>query len=201
MEIDSFTKQDRPCFISDGYFAQFVGVSIRSVRNALRQLEEQGLIENSGFDGRKRYLKSTLMRQTLPNDTATAADPLGKDCLPIRQPLPSYTANVAEEKNKEKNIEKTNDQIVLPWAEPAFEEIWRIWLDDRRERKLKKYTSRGEQAALHKLYNDCAGDVSIAIQAIQNSIAHGYQGIFPPKGKQRTKPTFNSQAFDEWVDS
>ena len=57
-----------------------------------------------------------------------------------------------------------------------------------RERGTKKYTQRGEQAALHKLQNDSQGDEATAVQMIHQSIANGWQGIFPLKNqKNETK--------------
>lgn len=199
MEIDSFTRQSMDCFVSDNTFAEFIGVSPRTIRSGLALLESEGLVENKGFDGRKRHLRSTLMRQALPPDAANVAEQYGKPCLTMRQALPSKSANVAEEKNKEKNTEKNSEKIVHPWEDAEWLATWNIWLQDRRDRNIKRYTLRGEQAALHKLYIDCGGDVQIAIEAVKNSIAHGYQGIFPPKGK--SKPTFDSQKFDDWVNS
>jgi hypothetical protein len=57
-------------------------------------------------------------------------------------------------------------------------------LTERRERGTKKYTQRGEQAALHKLQKDSQGDEATAIAIIHESIAHGWQGLFPLKNRK-----------------
>ena len=86
-------------------------------------------------------------------------------------------------------------QIVYPYESKVFESLWNIWKKDRSERRIRKYTLRGEQAALKKLQDESEGVESIAITMIKNSIANGYQGIFPikNKGKNNTAP----QEFDK----
>lgn len=58
VEIDSFTKNEKECFFSNEYLADFLGVSVRQVQIHIKKLKEIGWIEQTGFDGRKRYLKS-----------------------------------------------------------------------------------------------------------------------------------------------
>lgn len=60
---------------------------------------------------------------------------------------------------------------------PAFQEAWHAWLDDRRERRLPRYTARAQSMQLNRLA--AMGEQS-AIAAIEWSIAQGYKGIFPP---------------------
>lgn len=184
MEIDSFTQRDQPCFVSDRHLSEFVGIAERTVRKSLSNLVELGLVERAGFDGRKRFLRSLLPGNSAP----TAAQP-GTVCLPARH----------EEPKKKTNTE-TKEQIVYPWDSEEFVQIWTVWKEDRRERKIKRYTARGEQAALHKLHNDTNGDEAQAIAAIQNSIANGYQGIFPDrKGAKRVAPKFTRERLDAWA--
>ena len=77
--------------------------------------------------------------------------------------------------------------MILPFDSKEFEEAWNVWITERRERGTKKYTQRGEQAALHKLQNDSQRDEDTAIAIINQSIANGWQGLFPLKSK-RMKP-------------
>ena len=73
---------------------------------------------------------------------------------------------------------------MLPYDSKEFADAWDVWITERRERGTKKYTQRGEQAALHKLQNDSQGDEATAIQMIHQSIANGWQGIFPLKNQK-----------------
>lgn len=75
--------------------------------------------------------------------------------------------------------------IAYPWAEKEFADTWDMWNDERKERKLRKYTNRGENAALHKLYNESGGDMTTAINMIHQSVANGWQGIFPLKNDRK----------------
>ena len=63
MEIDSFTAKDRECYISNEYIAELLGVTDRCARKYLSHLLELGLIRVVKFDGRKRYVESTISFQ------------------------------------------------------------------------------------------------------------------------------------------
>jgi endonuclease I len=92
------------------------------------------------------------------------------------------------EENKELNQEETaSPEIVMPWESEAFAEAWALWKDERKAKRLRKYTPRGEQAQLHKLQTEC-GTEEAAIAAIHHSIAQGYQGIFPDRATKQNTP-------------
>lgn len=63
MEIDSFTAKDRDCYISNEYIAELLGVTDRCARKYLSHLLQLGLIRVVKFDGRKRYVESTISFQ------------------------------------------------------------------------------------------------------------------------------------------
>lgn len=75
-----------------------------------------------------------------------------------------------------------------------LETAWNEWLQERKERKLKKYTDRGLKAAMTHLLTISNQDEQTAIQIINQSIAQGWQGLFPlkniPHGTNR--PTDNT---------
>ena len=60
MEIDSYTSNYRDCFMSDEFIGDLLGIHPKSANRVLCSLKEKGLIEKTRFDGRKRYIKSTL---------------------------------------------------------------------------------------------------------------------------------------------
>ena len=74
MEIDSFTAQGKDCYISDEYIATKVGVSARSARAMLSNVINKGNIIRTRFDGRKRYLESTIAEQLCKNCGAGMQD-------------------------------------------------------------------------------------------------------------------------------
>lgn len=60
MEIDSFTSKGHECYISNEYIAELLGVTDRCARKYLSHLLELGLVRVVKFDGRKRYVESTI---------------------------------------------------------------------------------------------------------------------------------------------
>ena len=60
MEIDSFTSKGHECYISNEYIADLLGVTDRCARKYLSHLQDSGLIRVVKFDGRKRYVESTI---------------------------------------------------------------------------------------------------------------------------------------------
>ena len=64
---------------------------------------------------------------------------------------------------------------------PDLQTAWNEWLQERKERKLKKYTDRGLKAAMTHLLTIANQDEQIAIQIINQTIAQGWQGLFPLK--------------------
>lgn len=60
VEIHSFTSRNMDCFFSNKYLAEFVGISETQVSKHISLLIERGLVQQTRFDGRKRYLQSSL---------------------------------------------------------------------------------------------------------------------------------------------
>ena len=52
---------------------------------------------------------------------------------------------------KFEGLKVIKQDVVFPFHEKEFLETWKIWIEERRESGIKKYTNRGEQSALHKL--------------------------------------------------
>ena len=70
MEIDSFTAKDRECYISNEYIAELLGVSVSWASKCLSHLLELGLVRVVKFDGRKRYVESTIQFKADLNDSS-----------------------------------------------------------------------------------------------------------------------------------
>lgn len=185
MEVDSFTQRAMDCFVSDKHLAKFVGVSERTIRKSINRLEGLSLLERLGFDGRKRY-----MRSLLPSNAAGAAKQYGKSLLPAGHEVP-----------KKKPITETNEKtIIFPWDDDEFKALWSTYKAERRANKRKPLTATGEQTALHMLQKDSNNNRQAAVEAIQRSIAHGYQGIFiDKKYKARTTTEWDGEALDSWA--
>ena len=57
IEIESLDNE-RGCFASNDYFAEFLGVSKTTISISVSKLKELGFVEQVSFDGRTRILKA-----------------------------------------------------------------------------------------------------------------------------------------------
>ena len=60
IEIDSFTTNEKDCYISNEYIAKLLGVTENSANRVLSSLINKGYVIKTAFDGRKRYVKTAL---------------------------------------------------------------------------------------------------------------------------------------------
>jgi hypothetical protein len=116
MEIDSFTSQGKDCYISDEYIASLIGVSERSARTMLSNLINKGYVNRTRFDGRRRYLQSTISYQS------------GKICRAELQDLPT-TYNQLLNKSISNDIDDSNKRKAK-FVKPTIEEI-RCFCEER----------------------------------------------------------------------
>lgn len=59
-EICALHKNGK-CFASNSYFAKLVGLKEDTISRTISKLKKRGLVVQSGFDGRKRYLAPTAL--------------------------------------------------------------------------------------------------------------------------------------------
>lgn len=79
---------------------------------------------------------------------------------------------------------------------PEFNQAWSEWVRHRKEiRHALKPTT--ERAQLKKL---SAMGSRLAIQAIRNSIEHGYIGLFEPNGKNQNNKPKTQNLDDDWAE-
>ena len=175
-EIDSFTGNGKSFIKSNDTIQAEYGISRNTIGRSLRKLAERGFVEVT-FNGRVRCVTTRagsipkIGRQSTQNWEAAS---------------PNDTSTNTRERTKNNTIKEKG--VVLPFESKEFAEAWDVWKQERKERGTKRYTHRGEQAALHKLQNDSQGDEATAVQMIHQSIANGWQGIFPLKNqKNETK--------------
>jgi len=191
-EIDSFTGEGKAFYKSNDTIQEEYKVSRPTISKSLKKLEGMGFIKIE-FDGRRRKVTYQADRK---NFTGRGKDSYGQTVNNLRAAGKNSTSiNTVKEQVKEQSKEEA---IVLPWDSERFADIWSEWKEDRRERKIKTYTRRGELAALHKLHNETNGDEQQAIEAIQLAIANQWQGIFPrPKKATPKGPSRNE--FDNYI--
>lgn len=180
-EIDSFTGEGKAFYKSNETIQEEYKVSRPTISKALKKLEGMGFIKIE-FDGRRRKVTYQADRKIF---TGRGKESYGQTVKKFPAARKNSTSiNTVKEQVKEQS---KKEAIVLPWDSERFADIWSEWKEDRRERKIKKYTRRGELAALHKLHNETNGDEQQAIEAIQLAIANQWQGIFPRPKKASPK--------------
>lgn len=64
MEIDSLDTTDEGCYASNEYLSQFCKCSQTHVSKVINKLKKLNYIEITKYDGRKRYIKSRLVKKT-----------------------------------------------------------------------------------------------------------------------------------------
>ncbi len=81
-------------------------------------------------------------------------------------------------------------EVVNPFSE-KFTPIWELWKTYKKELFKFSYKSWiSEQSALNKLVRISAGDETVAIEIIEDSMSNQWEGLFPLKinGKINGKP-------------
>ena len=155
-------------FKTNDTIAKEVNISVPSVSRSIKKLINLNYIKCE-YNGRSRLIKmiSTLIKMIKqPNQIDKAA---------ISKRLDSIHSSIQNKKH-------ISEEVVLPFESDDFKNIWEIWLDERKQQKRKKYTARGEQAALHNLQKISNNNEKQAIKIIQQSITQGWQGLFALKG-------------------
>ena len=169
-------------FKTNETIAKEVNISIPSVSRTIKKLININYIKCE-YNGRSRLIKmiSTLIKLIKqPNQNDKAA---------ISKRLDSIHSSI----HTKKHISKER-----PFNSKEFNEIWDIWIDERKQQKRKKYTQRGEQATLHNLQKISNNDEKTAIKIIQQSITQGWQGLFALKtGAKRNQ--LNAEQALNWA--
>jgi hypothetical protein len=100
-------------------------------------------------------------------------NPRVSDGIPMDNPSETHQEPIREDKRREEEIEfPANLQT------SRFRQAWSEYLDYRKTGRHKPLQPASVKAQLKKL---SAMGHDIAIEAIANTIANGWQGIFPPK--------------------
>ena len=222
-DIHSLCSSNQIYFKSNSTICEEVGVSIPSVSRSVKKLVQLGLI-TSTYDGRIRHIKQTkalIKKINQASQSDEAPNQIDQPPNQIDQPPnqidegsnqndkgPSQRddSDSSErldsiQESKHLSIQPSihfNKEVVYPFNKIEFIEAWKIWIQERKEKQLRNYTQRGEQSALHNLQKISGDDYKKAIQIINNSITHGWQGLFPLK-EQKTRAPKITQSTLDWI--
>lgn len=154
----------------------------------------------------QRVAKSAAGRASAAKRAEKAQQALNKSSTRVQQPNHDCATNQNQNHNHIKDIPPTPrkrgngfdaSSIELPdWID---REDWQAWVADRRARK-KPVTEEGAKRQLQQL-DGYRSEGHRPADVIANSIAGGYQGLYPPRGGS-SAPALRSraQADQEWND-
>lgn len=170
-EIDSLDNEEKGCFASNKYLADFCQCSETKVSTAISKLIEFGYLYLEKFDGRERILKSRLSnfeRQTLKNCKADF--------------------KILKDNNKDNNKDNINNMICEFGFSERIKEFINLWLQYKKE-KGQTYKKTGLNILLTRLKKDIEKNgEDFVINNIKGSIANNWAGIYECNYKNSTKP-------------
>lgn len=188
-EITALTNANGYCFASNAYFAELYKVHKITISRWISNLSKCGFITtfdhimSNGAIQRRIFIGMEGINNNANPPKQSDLPPLTKEFTPLNNSVNhNNTIN-----NKTNNT--INKEVVFPFESEAFITAWNNWLEDRKERKIKKYTHRGEQGALHNLQQMSNNNEQIAIAIINQSITQGWQGLFPIKNQKNERAT------------
>ena len=191
-EIYTMHANGRKFYKTNSQIAEGFGTDERTVRRIISGFVTDGVL-TSYQDGKQRFLTAKPIDNWREDSKVPGLQSprTAKSAKEDSKVLPRRTAKSAKggqqsppnrEENREVNREVNREKgasLVLPFDSDAFRTAWQAWKDERRARKIKPYTPRGEQGQLHRLQKISQHDEQTAIDIIATSIAQGYQGLFP----------------------
>lgn len=118
LEIHSFTENGRECYMSNKHIASILHISERQVSRYITELKAKGWMEETGFNGRKRHLKSLLQLRVKTGQTGRMerSGLPGQDRRGSPDKSVQHTKQVIKENKKQftfLNEEKENRSPVL----------------------------------------------------------------------------------------
>jgi hypothetical protein len=159
------------CYASNAYLQAVLGASERAVQGLLAELDGQGLIQREDYRGKRviRTVESIALGgcKKLRGGVKKSA---GEGCKNLH---PYNKDNNKEDKDTRANAPWV---VKLPFESEAFSKAWLSWIAYRKEIKkpIKESTIKAQWGEFAKW-----GEQK-SIIAIQQSITHGWQGLFEP---------------------
>jgi hypothetical protein len=102
--------------------------------------------------------------------------------------------------NENENVNEVKDVLVFPSFE--FQNIWEQWIQYKKDEHKDTYkSSKTEQIAINNLIKLSSGNLQVAEEIVNNSIANKYKGLFEIKTYgQKAAPKDKMQQYVEKFD-
>lgn len=167
--------------------ARMCGLTLEETEGCLAELAEAGIFETDadGVIFSRRMIRDEELRNKRAACGHLGGNPALKDnrkvsfCLSTevnQKPTPSSSSSSSKKGDESPGQEEI--QIPHNLQTDAFAKAWESYLAYRKSSRLKALAPASIQAQLRNL-SEMGHDAAIA--AINQSIANGWQGIFPPK--------------------
>jgi hypothetical protein len=142
-------------------------------------------------ESRRKSQTDVLLSQTFAEIADNVSDSVNvsvsdNDSVNVNDIKDKSFNDILLKKETKKNSENKNKklEIVNPFHDELFFEHWIKWKEYKKAEKGFKFKSNiSEGISIKKLFEESNGNLSLAIQMIDNSIANGYAGIFPIKNQ------------------
>ena len=187
-EVAGFTDSGRECFASNSYFAERLQCSeIMVCKIILTLIESQHIIREGRGNARKFCLGKILDQEEVSEEKQVSSQKKEKAIPKEKKKFPKGTHTNLEDRTKSKNLARKEKEVVMPFGQEEFPELWEAWKDYKREHfKFQYRSTQSEQVALHHLQKISNNDYETARQIIGLAIANGWKGLYPgpSAGKQ-----------------
>lgn len=177
MEIDSLDTDEKGCYATNDYIAEFCQCTSTKVSLAVKKLVELEYIEVVKFDGRRRLIKSRLennYKQTLKN---------------LKADFKNINTLYNDKRNIERNIEINKKEIIKEkryFEDDNLNDLFKDFLSMR-----KKIKAVNSDRAITLLINKLSKyDDKTKIKMIENSIENSWKGIYELK-EEKKKPVYS----------
>lgn len=174
------------CFASNAYLSKHLGLEVRQVQNILADLETAGLITRVEDSGRRiiRTIERVAVTKALTDGQVTRSEVGKKLQGGMQKPAQGvctklHTYNKEDNKEDKDTVQQQMWIARLPFGSEAFLNAWKSWVVYRKEMK-KKLTDSSVQAQCREF---ALWGEQKSIEAIEQSIKQGWQGLFEPNKK------------------
>jgi hypothetical protein len=181
--VDALDNEEG-CFASNAYLSRHLGLSVRQLQAILSELEEAKLIRRVACEGHRviRTVEKVALQDALASTQVTRSEGDAENRMGGVKKTAGGGCGKPHTYSKDDNKEDRDTKDSAPWSSPlpfeseAFSKAWMSWIDYRKEIKkpIKESTMKAQWKEFQKW-----GEQK-AIIAIEQSITHGWQGIFEP---------------------
>ena len=166
--------------------ARMCGLTLGETEGCLAELIEAGVFETEA--GGVIFSRRMIRDEEIRNKRAACGILGGNPALKVDDRLtakvkqkPTPSSSSSSSKKVDESPSQEDIQFPANLQTDTFAKAWSEYLDYRKSAKFKSLQPASIKAQVLKL-SGMGHDT--AIEAINNSIANGWQGIFPPKGQK-----------------